>query len=355
MLLPEEILIEIFTFLPVISLFRFKCVSKSCLSLINSSIFVNLHLKRSIPRILYATYEDTYSIEYENTSSFSDPKPYDFPMNDQTIIGTCNGIVCITNRESYMSLWNPATQEDVCIPFSPVDESQEDEERQVVVGFGYDPIADEYKVVKSVFFYRDTDHKEFMQSQVKVSIVGSEEWRTIENPPCCLSNRHLVPQVNGCLHWLGVGSPIRIISFDVKDEVFRTVPLMTSVNGGDNGVEMTLGALRGCLSALVCQQGDTGMDVWLMKEYDVKESWAKQFSIKMPVPGMEFRSIEPLVLRKNGEIVLKCDGEMYLCDASVEHKFDVHCICDDPYSCYTAHMYVESLVSIADLIEKKGA
>ncbi|PIA38344.1 hypothetical protein AQUCO_02800197v1 [Aquilegia coerulea] len=348
---PDEILIEILSRLPVKSLLQFRCVSKSWLRLISSTNFVKLHLIQSIknnPKIIIPTYEDTYSIDYE--TSCYEPKEYDFPLNDQKLIGSCNGIVCLSDKEFYMALWNPATKEYIEIPFTSVEDDLMDNEREVVVGFGYDLVAQKYKVVKSVFFYLDDEHREFEQCEVKICTVGTKEWRRIDDPPCCLTNRHMVPQVNGALHWLG-GLPIaKIIAFDVGKEDFRFVPWIGSVD--DSNCDVTLGVLRDCLST-ICYHGgqsEKPLDIWLMKEYGVKESWTRLFSVQMPVTGIEFCSIEPLVLRDNDELLLKSWGELYSYDTRND-KVTVYCICDiDPYSCYAAHTHVESLVAIAPLV-----
>ncbi|KAF5200607.1 F-box protein cpr1 [Thalictrum thalictroides] len=254
-----------------------------------------------------------------------------------------------------MALWNPATKEYIEIPYASVEDELMDNEREVVVGFGYDSVAQKYKVVRSVFFYNEDEHREFEQCEVKICTVGTKEWRKIDNPPCCFHERHMVPQVNGAFHWLG-GLPIgsnsldsKIIAFDVGKEEFRIVPWI-GVVVEDSDCDFTLGVLKGCLSMIHyhSEHSEKPLDIWLMKEYGVKESWSRLFSIQMPVIGIEFSSIELLVLQDNGKLLLKSWGELYSYDTMTD-KVTVYCICDIPYSCYAAHTHVDSLVAIAPL------
>ncbi|KAK4736986.1 hypothetical protein R3W88_000683 [Solanum pinnatisectum] len=48
--IPKEIIFEIFTWLPVESLLRFKCIIKFCKSLVSESVFMNIHSCRSMSR-----------------------------------------------------------------------------------------------------------------------------------------------------------------------------------------------------------------------------------------------------------------------------------------------------------------
>ncbi|XP_019240913.1 PREDICTED: F-box protein At5g65850-like isoform X2 [Nicotiana attenuata] len=48
--IPQEIMYEIFSWLPVKSLVRFKCVTKFCNSLATESDFLNIHVRRSMTR-----------------------------------------------------------------------------------------------------------------------------------------------------------------------------------------------------------------------------------------------------------------------------------------------------------------
>lgn len=280
---------------------------------------------------------------------------------DREIIGLCNGLVCVYDKFDEMELWNPATEESEPLQHAYINEETLDFNlHEAVMGFCFDPVSDQYKVVRSVFLYGDCEHTEFQECEVKVHTLGANGWRRIDDPPSCLLNRHMVPQVNGALHWLSgtfidpaITLDSRIISFDAASEEFRIVPWIEAVRRDDTSLDVTIGVLQDCLSALCWYHGDTHISVWSMKEYGVKESWTRLFLIQMPVSGMEFESIEPLVLQSNGEIILKSDGELYVYD-TLHNTIIVHTVCDIPAHCYNAHTFVESLVSIASLYNEEA-
>ncbi|KAK4845336.1 hypothetical protein QYF36_003739 [Acer negundo] len=69
-----------------------------------------------------------------------------------------------------------------------------------------------------------------------------------------------------------------IISFDFEDEQFREVPKPDYYGWPNN---MHLGDFGGCLAAVNYY---SGFEIWIMKEYDVKESWIKEFKFGKHVP-----------------------------------------------------------------------
>ncbi|KAH0709935.1 hypothetical protein KY284_011362 [Solanum tuberosum] len=90
--------------------------------------------------------------------------------------------------------------------------------------------------------------------------------------------------LNGKMHWLarlrGYKGPLvrHIVSFDLADDR----------------------VIGGCLAVVLTWfNKEAGLDIWVMKEYDVKESWIKEFTIGSSRP-MKF-----LCLLKNGELLFK--------------------------------------------------
>ncbi|KAH0671400.1 hypothetical protein KY290_025702 [Solanum tuberosum] len=150
----QNIMREILSWLPVKSLLRFKCVSKSwditmdpffrtkhqsCHE-VNSQRFLLLRAKFDI----YTQYfHDLYSTS--SLSSLDDVERIDYlssrcyPSMD-ILCGSCDGLVLIrvlTNRE-YLLLWNPSTRESIQLPF-PIFGI-----RNSNFGLGYDPTIDDY-------------------------------------------------------------------------------------------------------------------------------------------------------------------------------------------------------------------
>ena len=128
--------------------------------------------------------------------------------------------------------------------------------------------------------------------------------------------------VCGRIHWsVSSGSDCPIISFDFEDEQFREVPKPPDCTSWPN---MDLVDFCGCLAAVSYSE----FEIWIMKEYDVKESWIKEFNIGNHVPrsleemdwnsaAQTFRDsklyrkssfVRILCLLKNGDILLSYKG-----------------------------------------------
>ncbi|XP_074267377.1 uncharacterized protein LOC141590711 [Silene latifolia] len=125
--LPDDLIMEILSWLPVMTLLRFKSASKSLLNLIISPEFVKLHLQRSLIRnssvtllhcgeasLAYFDFDhpqrpvvqlDVHpdviklleSFRFENSSQLYFPILY-YPM----ITGICNGVVCFGKAKEFV-------------------------------------------------------------------------------------------------------------------------------------------------------------------------------------------------------------------------------------------------------------
>ncbi|XP_026417037.1 F-box protein At3g07870-like [Papaver somniferum] len=137
--------------------------------------------------------------------------------NLHEIIGSCNGLICLSacSNNDPIYICNPMTREFVCLPkltkkFRPRD--------YVVSGFGFDPCANEYKVVRIYF------------GRVYVYTLGSGQgWRTLKDITYKLhpsvSNEILW---NGALHWFDKDG--KIVKFAISDETFSVLPTQEYVD-----------------------------------------------------------------------------------------------------------------------------
>ncbi|XP_059277792.1 F-box protein At3g07870-like [Lycium ferocissimum] len=116
---------------------------------------------------------------------------------------------------------------------------------ELVFGFGLHPITKEYKMEKCWRYRFDSRSQEVM--------------------------------LNGKMHWLTRFGKyyghcdMLIVFFDLADEVFGEVPKV------DFGVEFQLAVLGYCLPVALTlpHQNGVGLEIWVMKEYNVKVSWMK--------------------------------------------------------------------------------
>ncbi|KAL9139973.1 hypothetical protein ABFS82_14G006000 [Erythranthe guttata] len=367
--LPEEIMEEILYNLPIKSVLRFKCVSKSWLSTISSKTFIKDHLKRSIAedeekpglkvltnrKILFNYVKPAARLSY-SIGSFSlcknpkiTPTLYDIPIQNvgfMHIIGSCNGLILIM-IEGKLVLWNPSTRIYRVIPSPSFNEAifLHDGPFHVRYGFGYDESNDDYKVIciKDTNYFPEPYHYETRMYSSKTN-----SWKKFDNCEKHLHGTHDGILVNGRLHWLvqynrSTGSR-DIVSLDLAEEKYQTF---------SHGVEYSSGVvslveLGGYLGLMNLMSG-ADVNVWVMKEYGVTESWTKVWTLSNFIDQLprkcvgDIGKLKPLCWSKNGDIsiafgqyVVVCNGKNVLRKSRVGSVFE-HRI--QPI------VYVESLVS----------
>lgn len=300
--------------LPAKSLSRFKCVSKKWLALISSPEFIHQHLtyaaNSTSNHLLILTKSDhnlyLFNIDMPETPAFKLPS---FGI-DPLVVGSCNGLLCIQSYRPYcLVVLNPSTGSYKEIPtlLPPRRYSA------LNFGFGYDFRNDDYKVVRIV---DRSPSMGFLSHRVDrivhVYSLNSNSWEVIEwIPPqdsmggCqngALINNHL-------LHWkfwsLQEGK-YRIRCFDLCEKQWTNdVPLPDCMIMSSNSHSRLLdfGVLDGCLYLSDKNLEQSVVDIWVMNEYGVKQSWVKLFKISdssvfqsLRVSPVAYRSLSHRVL-----------------------------------------------------------
>ncbi|KAF5474930.1 hypothetical protein F2P56_006782 [Juglans regia] len=318
---PSDVITDILCQLPVKTLLRFRCVSKHWHSQIDGPDFVQLHLglslatKSNLSLILKKWY--LYSTEFDSLHTATELNP---PLNIiwglTEVFGSCNGLLALCNSEEDMALWNPSTRKYQRLPVMLVEPPSCDvrPRRFTFYGFGRDPINDDYKVVRMVQFVSRDGDDGFFSTELKVYSLKTNSWRGIKDFPYYLRfmfqlgyllfyRRGYGVFAGGALHWVlppGFGWDCQIVAFDLGVEEFRIVPLPDHV---DQGFEMDLAVLEGCLCLLFNYDNDY-VDVWVMKEYGLKESWTKLFNVSQSTLNRAFGHVMPLAYSKSREKVL---------------------------------------------------
>ncbi|RZC54600.1 hypothetical protein C5167_013454 [Papaver somniferum] len=211
-----------------------------------------------------------------------------------------------------LCIWNPISEEYKKLPqipklFPQVPEL-EPSNSVPAFGFGCDCKTGVYKVVQIQTAGCD------MFSQARVYTLGTDSWRVLDDIPYifCLYGRANGVLLNGVLHWLvypdykDINKLTRVIlSFDVGGEKFGEIqlpkPLWGVPEGGEDYYKTRISLLddKLCLS---WNLGDGDVDVWVMNDYGVIESWTKLFSVSRLKEGVEY--LWPVQSLKNGEILL---------------------------------------------------
>ncbi|OMP07163.1 hypothetical protein COLO4_07575 [Corchorus olitorius] len=317
--LPHDILMEILCRLAVKDLLRLRCVSKSCGDLIDSPDFAKLHLSHALTTnshrfLLLQRIFEPYSLDLDSLehaqikrtdlNSFTDLQ-VKFP-----IIGSCNGLIALETHNGDIVISNPITRKIRKVPrYSSLPASTEDEDVLVNYGFGYDPVSDDYKLVMLIRLLR---HNGINKNQVD-SIVSSTKiysfkvgcWRScFHEIPCNLFMRDNAILVNNALHWLIFYPKSSVVGFDLTSERHRDIqlPLLDKYTYDLMGIV----ELGDCLCMIGKKfydwSGDSvNCDIWVMKEYGLRESWTKLFSLIFDARMVLLR---PLAYSKCGQKVL---------------------------------------------------
>ncbi|KAF9596852.1 hypothetical protein IFM89_013900 [Coptis chinensis] len=363
---PEEIIIEILARLPVKSLLQCKCLCKYLLKLITSPYFVQLQLDRANEnnsRIILATVSNKHyslsSLDYYNQTSSSMANRYKLSLPcELLIVGSCNGLVCLSDYKTIVVICNPATLDYISVPFDLIKKRPAYCNQWFGIGFGHDPHSDKYKVVRVDMYFSSANTGDPGDCDLHVYTLGTKQWRRIEIP-CHLAQSFSIPYLNGALHWLRLTDQSRwdhnpqitddksIMAFDIRSEKFEEVPKFSS----HRQTNERLGVLQGCLSCTK-YYGEYA-DIWLMKQYGVKESWTKLLSICFP--SRRSCQIKPLVVRRKGEILLEPmrKSGYVLGRAPRSHLYEYEPISNSLNEYDTGnirwidvHAYVESLVTV---------
>ncbi|KAG5232053.1 F-box family protein [Salix suchowensis] len=336
-LLPREIAHDILSRLPITSLVQFKCVCRAWRALLQDPQLVNLYLTFSTLvtdqpcLILHCDFPIRNNLYFVDFAAHEEEKekvktiraPFSSVMPEFEVVGSCNGLLCLSDSlyNDSLFIYNPFTGR-----YKELPKSFQYPDQEVVLGFGFNAKTKEYKVIRIVYYrnrhggYPRSRRAIYSLSEVQVLTLGCPEWRSLGKVSYRL-RRASGALVNGRLHWISRpcrNKPARrLVSFDLTDEQFREVPKPDC--GGLNRCT-DLVALRGCLSAAVyCNY--RRLEIWVMKEYNVKGSWVKEYNIGPYLPkGLKQKPVRPpkiwkndssgrvvgaLCVLKNGEILLE--------------------------------------------------
>ena len=319
--LPYDVLLKILHGLPVKSLIRFRCLSKSFNSLITSQDFFDSDLRfaRSHPdshpdsnKLIVRYLADTPGAERyilivedndNNDSSSSEQiQDFEFPLRSRwgnfDFVGSANGLFCLHLGNNF-HLWNPCIRKFITLP-DPTPFSW-------FLGFGFDSRNNDYKVVKIA------RNKYEVAQPVEVYSVSERSWR-VASVSCrariARSPMHQQPaSLNGALHFAvndwGDAQSLAVLSFNLSDEVFRVISLPNGNFG--SGANIGISVFNGLLSLLSyeCQHESSRQccSVWVMKEYDVVDSWIKLFTIELNMLHWKV-----LGFLKNGHVIVQNFG-----------------------------------------------
>ncbi|PIA51108.1 hypothetical protein AQUCO_01100144v1 [Aquilegia coerulea] len=182
---------------------------------------------------------------------------------------------------------NTITQEHVILPTLP---PQLITDHVGLHGFGYDSDTDTYKVIR---IYPTSSI-----SSAEVCTLGLGKWRRIEDVPSFRNYSPVCEFVNGSLHWLTFDKNhnMVIVSFNLSTEKFGIIPSPHVANTNIRSIGVledcprivSLTYNRDLINDGIISDHDFIMELWVMKNYGVQESWTKEYVFANAIPTLFF-------------------------------------------------------------------
>ncbi|CAL0309073.1 unnamed protein product [Lupinus luteus] len=376
--LPDDLVFEILSKLPVKSLLRFITVCKSWNSLILSPIFVKKHLNRSssdstlqFHRLLGRNIlGNGPGLQFSQSLLTLIDNPLQPPFDsllfaklpsEPLVLGSCNGLICWLYFDDYFNHYacylNPMTRSEFKSP--RISHPWGGNHCLTRFGFGYDHLSDSYKTV-GIYCDPMVENIED-KTLVQVYTLGdpSNSWRKMpsfpfvpRSGPTCTSRYSdwCGKLVGNTLNWLCVrpdekGSLV-VVSVDLGKETCEEV-LFPVVDTYELILMPKLWVLGGCLCFSYDFVG-THFVLWQMKEFGVAESWTMLLNISYRDVGFEHLCgyfPKPFIMLDTGEVLLqiKLGGVFILYNP--RHKSFKYLEFQSDMIWFEGTTYIESLVS----------
>ncbi|KAF3577712.1 hypothetical protein DY000_02029930 [Brassica cretica] len=298
--IPIDLVIEIFSRLPLKSIARCRCVSKRWASALGRSDFTELFLTKSLacPQLLFACQKESELIFLsspqpknpdEAVSLIAADHHMTFPFERVDDISiSINGYVCITDErilkgrktpEDVLVICNPSTGQSFTLPKIPKLKKMK---RTAKSFFVYDPIEKQHKVLAMA----RVDGR-YVHQVLTLKGTRNLTWRMIE---CSVPHYYPGPKcicIDGVLYYGALGSNKChiLVCFDVRSEKYSSIKaIQRAVEEG-----ATLVNYKGKLASLRAQPNphaisgtSTSFEMWILEDPE-KHEWSSRIYKLPPV------------------------------------------------------------------------
>ncbi|XP_058210522.1 F-box protein At5g18160-like isoform X2 [Rhododendron vialii] len=321
--LPNHILSDILSRLPLKSIFRCKRVCKAWRNVILEPYFAELHLSRSPLSLIFYRNGNSNNNNDDNYSSSSSSSHFEifqlhdppisgyriarmkfgteiyFPHMDIQVVASCNGLVLLSNHPSkdLVIVCNPLRAQRfilpkpqrLAVPYSIIG-----------FGFGHNPATGQYKVLRYICTYTPPISLEF-----DIYTLGiDDEWRSLQytaKPPTIYGTTLVF--LNGALHWIDNEKARTIFYFDIEKEQFGSFPLPSHI--GDHYTDL---AVVDNQLYIHSRYSYGGLQVWAMKDYGDFGSWTLELDIEASITRGIDPIRKPLKMLRDGSLLMICSS-----------------------------------------------
>lgn len=337
--IPEELIMEIFLRVPAKSLLRFRCLSKSWRAQIDSPKFIRMHSDQSAKRgstgdIIIVKDSEVYSLDFDTRDSCTAKKLIKFPcqaldLDTQLQVSCCRGILCLSNLSRDRRDFSGRDESFTWLNLNPSTGTGRYCSRKVLCNaengqglvlfraltnnyffVGYDHLNDDFKVVRLVQYIGLNKHRYVFT----IYSLRTKSWKEVEAFPFfnCKADSGVFIDGTNAMHWIvskttGDNNGDSITALNFETERFSVVPFPDSDHDGDKLGVAGLGSFEGRL--YLCQSwARSGIIVWVMKEYGIKDSWTKLILLEN-----SYGFLKPLAYSESGRqlLVVLDDEEMH--------------------------------------------
>ncbi|XP_030969433.1 putative F-box protein At3g16210 [Quercus lobata] len=221
--LPEEVVINILSRLPPKSLIRFKCVSKTWLSLIGTPDLITRNLINHSTLISKSEDPNNPLFFLVKATDKIDTSKHTFSFD---------GLLCLCFA-STIYLWDPTTS-SVLEPLPPITPREMVNVDFHSVGFGFDSTSNDFKVVRLLnVHFRSATNLLHISQEAEVYSVSSGSWRQLDPqvarvPYGIHTQSRVTMYLDGNFFWCATPLPLdnnedeKIVRFDFAREVFKS-------------------------------------------------------------------------------------------------------------------------------------
>ncbi|KAL3627627.1 hypothetical protein CASFOL_028990 [Castilleja foliolosa] len=348
--LPEDILINIFSRMPAKSVGKCWCLSRSWRTLLSTPYFIKYHLAQNKIRphdnlilkrggLLYSIATVAIVATVEDVIASGRIR---LPGFWEDVVCSCDGLVLLvksSKRKTENFLVNPVTLSMARIPTCPL---EIENDGASTLGFGYDSLADDYKIGYLPCDYKaNVSKRGCTETFMGVYSVKLGAWKTVKSHPYRYSAYSHGAFVNGAIHWLAAKSKVGklgnwcVSALNLACETFFEIPIPIPSR---QEKYLKIVCLRGCLCVFNLLAGGS-TDIWIMEKYDVAGDWIKSYHVYSEV------WLIPLCFIEREEVVaIDIEGILIVLNLRDQTLRDLYVFVDVFEEFRTGCSFLESLV-----------